>query len=179
MYWDKYGRERFPPEHDYREHEFIDQHRDYALFSYTFTNGISPADLVLATHIVDQINSLHPDLGIKIDNASVRGLNPTMTFILKDGAQAERAGGLFKKEYEHKIELLETVLRERQQLLDERKGRIDLAEGQFQSVTALVHKVSNVKKEPGVLWKELSALLSEPLVALLKVAETQPEAIEE
>ena len=169
VHWDKYGRERFPPEQDYQETEFIDQHRDYTEFSYTFTDGLTPMDLLLATHIVEQINKqVDGDFEIKIDNASVRGLNPTINFIMVSGEdKKEEAMEKFKNEYEQKIAMLEEVLQNKDALLAERGQRADLVEGQLAVMNALVKRMPDTGAAGVNVRQQLSFFLFEPFLALL------------
>ncbi len=85
VYWDREGKERFPPENDFHEGEFSKQYRHYTKFSCPFKEGITPLDLMLATHIVDEINAADLGFIVRVDNASVRGLNPTLNFIIEKG----------------------------------------------------------------------------------------------
>ncbi len=130
VYWDKDGKERFPPDNDFHEGEFSTQYRPYSMFSYTFKEGFTPLDLMLATHIVDQINAADIGFTIKIDNASVRGLNPTLNFIMESGDDKRAdAQELFTQEYEKQIQKLKTELQKaNEQLLTERGARANFAE---------------------------------------------------
>jgi len=147
VYWDHYRKERFPPEHDFKKGEFTTQHRPYTEFSYTFKEGITPLDLMLATHIVDQINAADTSFTIKIDNASLRGLNPTLNFIMESGeANRDEAKELFKTIYEHKISFLEEKLQSSEKLLTERALRVDLAEEQLAEMTSVVKQTFSGEK---------------------------------
>lgn len=141
VFWDQEGKERFPSDNDFEEGEFTTQYRDYKMFSYTFSEGITPLDLMLATHIVEEINKADMGFRIKIDNASLRGLNPTLNFIMEseDDEKRETAWKLFKAEYECRIALLEQELQGSKDLLEERGQRTDLAEQQLSKVIALVN----------------------------------------
>lgn len=146
-YWDSEGKERFPPENNLKEGEFTTQYRPYKEFSYNFKEGITPLDLMLATHIVNEINSSDIGFTIKIDNASLRGLNPTLNFIMESGeANRDEAKELFKTVYEHKISLLEEKLQNSAQLLEERTRRTDLAEEQLAEMTAVVKQTFSGEK---------------------------------
>ncbi|VGO12622.1 Secreted effector protein PipB2 [Pontiella desulfatans] len=175
VYWDKYGRERFPPENDYQENEFIDQHRDYTEFSYTFTDGLTPMDLLLATHIVDEINKNADGFEIKIDNASVRGLNPTINFIMVSGAD-KKAEALekFKNEYEHTITLLEQALANKEALLAEQGQRAGLAENQLAVMNALVQRMPESPSGGMNIRQQLSFYLFEPLLTLVGMGQQKP-----
>jgi uncharacterized protein YjbI with pentapeptide repeats len=147
VYWDKKCKERFPPENDFEKNEFTTQYKPYTEFSYTFKEGITPLDLMLATHIVNEINSSDIGFTIKIDNASLRGLNPTLNFIMESGeANRDEAKELFKTVYEHKISLLEEKLQNSAQLLEERTRRTDLAEEQLAEMTAVVKQTFSGEK---------------------------------
>jgi uncharacterized protein YjbI with pentapeptide repeats len=130
VFWDREGKERFPPDNDFHEGEFYTQYRPYAEFSYTFKEGITPIDLMLATHIVDQINAAGAGFKIRIDNASLRGLNPTLNFIMESGDDKKAdAQELFKQEYEKQIQKLKKELQKtNRQLLAEREARANFAE---------------------------------------------------
>lgn len=145
VFWDRKGKERFPPDHDFEKGEFCIQHRPYTGFSYTFKDGITPLDLILATHIVDQINAADIGYTIKIDNASIRGLNPTLNFVMESGDEKRNdAKEVFNAEYEHRVVLLEEKLQSAQHLLAERSKRADLAEQQLSEMTSLVPLSSNI-----------------------------------
>ncbi|MBC8462483.1 MAG: pentapeptide repeat-containing protein [Deltaproteobacteria bacterium] len=147
VFWDKAGKERFPPDYDFEEGEFSMQYRPYSEFSYTFKEGITPVDLMLATHIVDQINAADTGFKIRIDNASLRGLTPTLNFIMESGDEKrDEAQELFKTVYEQKIALLEEKLKNSAHLLEERTRRADLAEEQLSEMTAVVKQTFSGEK---------------------------------
>lgn len=130
VYWDKKGEDRFPPKNDFESGEFTIENRDYVRFSYTFTDGFTPFDLMLANSIVDQINQADMGFEVMIKNAEVHGLNPTVNFIMVTGDdKKEEASALFSERYEQKIgELQSELSRVNQLLLDERGHRVDFAE---------------------------------------------------
>jgi hypothetical protein len=98
---------------------------------------------MLATHIVEQINAADMGFKIKIDNASLRGLNPTLNFIMETGDDKRaEAKELFEIIYEQKIDLLELKLQNSENLLAERTRRANLAEDQLTEMTALVKQTS-------------------------------------
>ncbi len=172
VYWDKHGKERFPPEQDFLEKEFIDQCRDYSSFSYTFADGMTPLDLILATHIVDEINNSNDDFRIKIDNASVRGLNPTINFIMESGEnKKDKAAKQFKIEYEQKVAMLETLIQQKEMVLTERSKRLELAENQLATMNILVQKTTRDNASTTNARAALSSMLVEPLMSMLEVAE--------
>jgi hypothetical protein len=148
VFWDQEGKERFPSDNDFDEGEFTTQYRDYKMFSYTFSEGITPLDLMLATHIVEEINKADMGFRIKIDSASLRGLNPTLNFIMEseDDEKREEAQKLFKTIYEQKIALLEEKLKNSGHLLEERTRRADLAEEQLSEMTAVVKQTFSGEK---------------------------------
>lgn len=144
VFWDMYEEERFPPDNDFAEGEFSKQYRPYTMFSYTFKEGITPLDLMLATYIVDQINESDMGFKIKIDNASVRGLNPTLNFIMEAGDDKRAdAQELFKQEYEKQIQKLKKELQKaNEQLLAERGARANFAEKHLE-ISAKHQQITN------------------------------------
>ena len=168
VYWDREGKERFPPDNDFHEGEFYTQYRPYAEFSYTFKEGITPIDLMLATHIVDHINAAGLGFKIKIDNASIRGLNPTLNFIMETGDdKREEASKLFKAEYEHRIALLEQKLQSSETLLAEQGRRTDLTEQQLSEMTALAKRTSFSDNSIPTNYQQFAEQLFTPLMTEL------------
>ena len=128
-------------------------------------------DLLLATHIVEEINRLNDDFEIKIDNAFVRGLNPTINFIMVSGdSKKEEALEQFKSEYEQKILILEEALTGKNSLLEERAKRADLAEGQLAVMNSLVKRIP--ESPGGGFRQQMSCHLFEPLLALVGLGST-------
>lgn len=168
VYWDREGKERFPPDNDFHEGEFYTQYRPYAEFSYTFKEGITPLDLMLATHIVEQINAAGMGFKIKIDNASIRGLSPTLNFIMETGDdKQEEASKLFKAEYEHRIALLEQKLQSSETLLAEQGRRTDLTEQQLSEMTALAKRTSFFNNSMPTNYQQFAEHLFTPLMTEL------------
>lgn len=129
VFWDQAGKERFPPDNDFEEGEFSTQYYSYPEFSYTFKEGITPNDLALAMHIVKHVNKADMGFQIQIDNFSIRGLNPTLNFIMVSGDEKrEVARKLFIAGLEHENALLKQECKSLKTQLEERGRRADLAE---------------------------------------------------
>ncbi len=106
VYWDKRGKEKFPPQRDYENGEFTTENRQYTEFSYTFKEGITPFDLAFATHIVNELNKADLGFEIQIKDVSVFGLNPTLNFIMLSGEQnRDKAKNTFKTVREKSLAL--------------------------------------------------------------------------
>ena len=139
VYWDEYSKHRFPPENDFEEGEFETQYREYKRFSHTFKEGMTPLDLMLADQIVSEINKADLGFEIKVDNASILGLNPTLNFVIISGAdKVDEVKELYDEVCKLRIENLENQLINTQQLLGEREKRAELAENQLVAMNDLL-----------------------------------------
>lgn len=131
---------------------------------------LTPMDLMLATHIVDEINRLNDDFEIKIDNASVRGLNPTINFIMVSGdAQKENAKQAFADAFEEKNRALEETLLNKNRLLEEVGRRADLAENQLMLMNSLV---KDSRESTASAKQQLTSLFFGPFMKLIDSLDT-------
>ena len=173
VYWDREGKERFPPDNDFHEGEFYTQYRPYAEFSYTFKEGMTPLDLMLATHIVDQINAADMGFKIKIDNASVRGLNPTLNFIMISGEEnKELAKEQFSRSFEEKALEWKNEMRDLyQQLAAEKDKRADLAT-KYIEMNADYQKI--ISQALPLMLETVDQVTKRPPPARMKATPTHP-----
>lgn len=103
---------------------------------------------------------------IKIDNASVRGLNPKISFIMVSGEdKKEAAQKLFKEQYEKSEHLQRELNAAYQQLLEERGLRLAIAEEQLdraaeQQRLLTEHIISDSSAMPGEPAERLEEALN-------------------
>lgn len=164
VYWDKDGKERFPPENDFQKDEFTTQYKPYAEFSYTFKEGITPFDLALATHIADKINEADIGYKIKIDNASLRGLNPQLNFIMQSSDEKkDEAKELFQTAYDQKKSSLEQKFQKPENLLPQKTDPRNLTPNQLVAITTAFTQASPEQNSPANVINTLFKLVLEEL----------------
>lgn len=128
VYWDEYGRERFPHDRDFEKNQFANENKEYPEFSYTFKEAITPFDLYFATYIVKKINAAGVGVKIRVKDLSVHGLNPTMNFIMISGGEKKDEAQELYKSVRDRLAFLEAENRSKDRLIEETTRRADLAE---------------------------------------------------
>jgi uncharacterized protein YjbI with pentapeptide repeats len=151
VYWDKHAREKFPPNRSYDriKHEFEKQHADYATFRIHFEHGMTPIDLDLLGRIEKNLKNLRPDLGIRVDQATVRGLCPAVQFIVSRESVAIEAQKVVENMYALRVSQLEIgliELKNSQRANEEGKLLVPLATTAITKVNSQIQAIEEISR---------------------------------
>lgn len=108
VYWDEDGKQRSPKDRDLEPGEFERLYAALPTIEYIFENGMSPLDTLIMDRVVQVIRKKRPDFDIKIDSINARGLAPSIKFTVQQKEQKEPALEEVRKEYDTRIDQLET-----------------------------------------------------------------------
>lgn len=104
VYWDENGKERFPPNRDFRDGEFEKLYKKYDEFSYVFENGITPFHITLVSHVVKEINDSNLGFIIQEGDVSLYGDNPVLKVLILSGKDTGfPISELFRMVFEQKL----------------------------------------------------------------------------
>jgi len=109
VYWDFEGKQRSPKDWDLEPGEFERLYEAQPTIEYIFENGMSPIDLLIMDRVVQTVRERRPEFNIKIDSINARGLAPSAKFTVKHEEQIEPALEEVTKEYELKVQQIESV----------------------------------------------------------------------
>ncbi|MCI5180738.1 MAG: hypothetical protein D3911_15760 [Candidatus Electrothrix sp. AW3_4] len=79
VYWDEAGKERTPPDRDFRPGEFEELYKQLPTFEYIFEQGFNPLDPLVMDRVVKAINERHKEFKLDLINFDKRG-EPHATF---------------------------------------------------------------------------------------------------
>ncbi|MCI5160723.1 MAG: pentapeptide repeat-containing protein [Candidatus Electrothrix sp. AX5] len=79
VYWDETGKERTPPDRDFRPGEFEELYKQLPTFEYIFEQGFTPLDPLVMDRVVQAINEQHKEFKLDLINFDKRG-QPHATF---------------------------------------------------------------------------------------------------
>ncbi|MCI5136159.1 MAG: hypothetical protein D3920_14065 [Candidatus Electrothrix sp. AW2] len=79
VYWDEAGKERTPPDRDFRPGEFEELYKQLPTFEYIFEQGFTPLDPLVMDRVVQAINERHNEFKLDLINFDKRG-QPHATF---------------------------------------------------------------------------------------------------
>jgi len=108
VYWDWFGRQRSPKDRDLVPGEFERLYASLPTIEYIFENGMTPLDSLIMDRAVQAVREKRPEFDIKIDSMSARGLAPSIKLTVQQKEQKELALEEVRKEYNTRIDKLET-----------------------------------------------------------------------
>ncbi|XCN74482.1 MAG: pentapeptide repeat-containing protein [Candidatus Electrothrix aestuarii] len=79
VYWDEAGKERTPPDRDFRPGEFEELYKQLPTFEYFFEQGFTPLDPLVMDRVVHAINQQYKEFQLELVNFDKRG-QPHATF---------------------------------------------------------------------------------------------------
>ena len=90
VYWDEAGKQRTPPDRDFRPGEFEELYKQLPTFEYVFANGFTPLDPLIMDRVVQAVNEQHKEFSLELVNFDKRG-QPHATFTVCHLEHVEKA----------------------------------------------------------------------------------------
>jgi uncharacterized protein YjbI with pentapeptide repeats len=79
VYWDEAGKQRTPPDRNFRPGEFEELYKQLPTFEYVFAQGFTPLDPLIMDRVVQAVNEQHKEFSLELVNFDKRG-QPHATF---------------------------------------------------------------------------------------------------
>lgn len=122
VFWDRDGKERTPPDRNFRLGEFEELYKLLPTFEYVFEHGLTAVDMVVMARVVETINRQNPDFKLDLVNFDKRG-EPHATFTVQHRKDVEAARQQVKEEYEMRFAQMEGDISRMQRMLDQLADR--------------------------------------------------------
>lgn len=137
VYWDKDGKQRKPPDRDFRPGEFEELYKQLPTFEYIFEQGFTPLDPLIMDQVVQAINERHQEFSLKMVNVDIRG-QPHVTFTVCHLEHVEKA----KQEVTASYEAKKGTPEQRVQLMED---FMELFKKSLENQSKLIDKIPSVE----------------------------------
>jgi len=101
-YWDGPGKQRTPPERDFKPGEFEYLYRRSPTIEFHFQNGFKPLQAILMDRVVKVINSRSPEFELHLDSLNFSGM-PRAIFSVLHREDCPRALALIEEHYQEQL----------------------------------------------------------------------------